>query len=114
MYDYLLDKLILLPHKDNIYKPVYLRDIIYAKVDGAYLVIKYINGSTVPFELSMSKLQEMLPPSFFCRISRNYLVSIRHIDFLEKNNHTITIGKESLPLSENFRKEFYTRYLLHY
>ncbi|SFN29990.1 transcriptional regulator, LytTR family [Chitinophaga sp. YR627] len=112
MYEHILDKPILLPHKGNIYKPVILRDIIYAKVDGAYIVIKYVNGSTVPFELSMSRLQEMLPPTHFCRISRNYLVSITHIDFLEKNNHTITISKESLPLSENFRKEFYARYLL--
>ena len=111
MFEHLLDKPILLPHKGNIYKPVYLRDIIYAKVDGAYIVIKHVSGSTIPFELSMSRLQELLPSAFFCRISRNYTVSIIHIDFLEKNNHTITMGKEVLPLNENFRKEFYTRYL---
>lgn len=111
MFEHILLKPILLPHKGNIYKPVNLLEFVYARVDGPYIVIKYINGSTVPFELSMSKLQESLHPAYFCRISRNYTVSVMRIDSLEKSSHIIKIGEEILPLNENFRKEFYTRYL---
>jgi two-component system, LytTR family, response regulator len=110
MYEYFIDKPILLPVKQDTYKPVRLKDILYAEVNGAYIVVHYVNGSSEPFATSLAKLEEKLPPHLFCRVSRNYFISIYNVDIVEKGS--VKIGNQILPLSDNFKKEFLSRFYL--
>lgn len=110
MSGYTIDKPVLLPLKDGTYKPVRMTNILYAKVDGAYIVVYYVNGNSEPFATSLTKLEETLPMDYFSRTSRNYLASIFNIDNVGKD--FIKIGEEILPLTEKYRPQFLSRFRL--
>ncbi|MBW8683784.1 LytTR family transcriptional regulator DNA-binding domain-containing protein [Chitinophaga rhizophila] len=104
----ILEKPLLLPQKDGLFKTVHLKDILYAEVHGAYIVVRYINGNSEPFALSLTKLEETLPTYLFCRINRNSLVSIYRVDKVGKNY--VEIANKAFSLTDNFKKQFLARY----
>ena len=55
--------------------------------------------------LSFKKLQDALPSRGFIRIHKSYLISIDKIEKIERNH--VTIGSESLPIGDSFRREFF-------
>ena len=92
----------------NEYKMVKLqvKDILFIEGKG-----NYISLHTSKFKLltlqTMKKLEAFLMPYQFVRVHKSYIVSLQHIDALDK--HTIYINNVEIPISDSYReilKEF--------
>lgn len=55
--------------------------------------------------MKFSELEQVLPVQQICRVHKSYMVSIPHIDAVERNR--IRMGKEFIPISESYRKVFF-------
>ncbi len=76
-------------------------DIAYLEGQGDYVAIHTPAGRIMTLE-NMKHFEEVLPTTLFVRTHRSYIVSIRKIDYIERNR--VVIGKERLPISEGYRK----------
>ncbi|HNU42124.1 MAG TPA: LytTR family DNA-binding domain-containing protein, partial [Cyclobacteriaceae bacterium] len=52
----------------------------------------------------MKTLEEQLPTNKFIRIHNSYIVAVRAIDVVHKNE--VQIGTASLPIGDTYRKAF--------
>lgn len=87
----------------NEYKMVKLqvKDILFIEGKG-----NYISLHTSKFKLltlqTMKKLEAFLMPYQFVRVHKSYIVSLQHIDSLDK--HTIYINNVEIPISDSYRE----------
>jgi DNA-binding LytR/AlgR family response regulator len=56
--------------------------------------------------VSLSSIANVLPADFV-RIHRSYIINMRHIDEVQSNE--VVIGKESYPISRNYRDTFFSK-----
>jgi two-component system, LytTR family, response regulator len=54
---------------------------------------------------SMKKMISLLPANEFVRVSKSYIVALRHISSVERSR--IFIGSSSIPIGDNYREPFY-------
>ncbi len=92
----------------------------FVKADGkivkvCYDEIQYIEGfreyvriytdeSNIITLLSLSKLEEILPPTQFFRVHKSYIINLDKINAVEGD--FITMGKKDIPISRRNKKEF--------
>lgn len=87
----------------NEYKMVKIqvKDILFIEGKG-----NYISLHTSKFKLltlqTMKKLEAFLLPYQFVRVHKSYIVSLQHIDSLDK--HTIYINNVEIPISDSYRE----------
>lgn len=84
------------------------KNIIYWKAYNGYCEAK-VQDKYFRRELSLNELGGLLDERLFVRIHKQYIVNMRYIDYYK--NHTVVIGRESLPVSRRRKKEFVQRYL---
>ncbi len=82
---------------------VNLKDILYIEGLKDYIKI-HLPGKTILTLNSLKKLQEMLPESRFVRVHRSFIVSLPHIDSIQRSR--IVIGKTFVPVGENYKNSF--------
>ncbi len=104
--------------KDNIAPPP-PPDYTYFKVDGRmvklphnkimyvqsirdYVVIVTIDGKYIT-HMTMKYLSELLPSVHFKRVHRSYIVGIKHISAISKDE--INLGNINIPIGESYRNE---------
>ena len=58
--------------------------ILYVEGMGNYINFILPDRKIVTY-LSMQDVLKLLPPSLFCRIHKSYVVSLKHIDIIEKH-----------------------------
>ncbi|MDP4283808.1 MAG: LytTR family DNA-binding domain-containing protein [Bacteroidota bacterium] len=82
-------------------------DILFCKGMKDYIQI-YLNGKSQPVVTlkSLNAFETKLPPHKFVRVHRSYIVSLRHIDSISKNE--ISIGKQIVPIGSMFKADFFT------
>jgi two-component system, LytTR family, response regulator len=85
---------------------VMLADILYIEGMRDYRCIHTSTGKILT-QQTFGSFEEQLSPLQFSRIHKSYMVSVSKIESIER--HRVKIGKELLPVSENYRKEFYER-----
>ena len=88
----------------NITQKINFDDILFVEGMKDYLRI-WTTKERVMTLLSFKKLEEALPSKGFKRIHKSYLISLDKIDAIERNH--VKIGKESLPIGESYRREFF-------
>ncbi len=87
----------------NEYKMIKLqvKDILYIEGKG-----NYISLHTTKFKLltlqTIKKLEAFLLPYQFVRIHKSYIVSLHHIDSLDK--HAVFINNTEIPISDSYRE----------
>jgi len=79
-------------------------DIKYIEGQGDYLKIVTTQGNIMTLQ-SFKNISGLLPEGEFVRIHKSYIVSLRHIDSIERNR--VKIGNETLSVSETYGKPFY-------
>lgn len=86
------------------YTNVHIADIMYIQGMRDYVKIS-IEGDdkSVIGSISMSKLMEKLP-DYFQQVHRSWIVNIKKIKEIERLR--IVIGKERIPISNNYRERF--------
>lgn len=70
---------------------------------GDYIKIHLENGHLVT-NLSMKKMEELLPDSDFIRIHKSFIIRMDCIQTIEGN--LVEIGKQKLPIGNNYRQTF--------
>lgn len=95
------DGVVLVPSDRLLYVESYLHYLTYHTLDGDYRV----RGS-------LSQAEAELPPSLFARCGGSFLVNLRHVKGVEKQD--VLVGGERVKLSRGKRLEFmekFSRYL---
>jgi len=87
---------------NSVLTKIQLKDIIYIQALGDYVNI-HTNDKRYTVHSTLRRMEEKLTPSKFYRLHRSYLVSMDHIDTVEDN--TAYVGKNHLPIGEQFKKE---------
>jgi len=85
----------------KLYKINY-NDLIYVEGQSEYVTFHTTQRNITAY-YTLKKLVEQLPKSYFVRIHKSYIVSIRHIDIVE--NNSVQIGKLRLPIGASFKDE---------
>lgn len=84
---------------------VKLKDILYIEGLKDYIKIYMENESKAILSLmSMKAIEELLPNGSFIRIHRSYIVQKEKIKIVERGR--IVFGKNYLPVSDSYKKEF--------
>jgi DNA-binding LytR/AlgR family response regulator len=81
-------------------------DVVYIEGLKDYVIIRLVNTRVVTLQ-TMKSLEDKLPPAFFKRIHRSYIVNIKRIDALVGNMVEVQekgVAKH-LPVGKNYRDE---------
>lgn len=78
-------------------------DLLYVESLREYARL-HTTQERIVTRVSLSRLEELLPPEQFFRIHRTYLINISHIQRIEGN--MVHLGNERLVLSKGKREEF--------
>jgi DNA-binding LytR/AlgR family response regulator len=80
-------------------------DIKYVEGKGEYIRIHLINQKPVMSLISLTKVDEYLPPEKFMRVHRSYIVSLKRITTIERNR-IIFDKNECIPVSDQYKTRF--------
>ena len=78
-------------------------DIYYIEGAGNYMTFYTKNGKIMAL-LTMNEIMEMLPPHLFIRIHKSFIVSLKHIEIIEKSR--VIINKKTIPIGITYREHF--------
>ncbi len=78
-------------------------DILYIEGLKDYVTIHTRQQKVVSLQ-RLKSLEEQLPPDQFIRIHNSFIVSLRAIDTIHKNE--VHIGTAALPISDSYKKSF--------
>lgn len=81
-------------------------DILYVEKDGNYLTFNTMDKKILSRQ-NMKNVFQILPGSKFLRIHRSFVINLNLIDTIE--NHQVTIGDVTIPLSSQYRDELMER-----
>jgi len=77
--------------------------IRYIEGLGNYVTF-FLPDKKIVSYLSINDVLNMLPPDQFCRIHKSYVVSLRHIDIIEK--HQVIVDNKPIPVGLTYREKF--------
>lgn len=82
---------------------VKLEDILYVEGAGNYMAF-CTKGKKILSLLTMKEALELLPADQFVRVHKSYIVSLRHLDVLER--HQVSIAGKVIPIGQTYREQF--------
>lgn len=80
-----------------------ISDICFIEGLGDYIKI-HLKDNHLVTNLSMKKMEELLPADAFFRIHKSFIIRLDRIQSIEGN--LVEIGKHKLPVGNNFRQAF--------
>lgn len=78
-------------------------DILYVEAAGNYMCF-HTRDKKVMSLLTMKDVLELLPSTSFVRIHKSYIVSLQHIDAVER--HDVIIKGKEIPIGITYREQF--------
>lgn len=78
-------------------------DIFYIEAAGNYMLF-YTQKGKIMTLLPMSEILKMLPSNTFVRIHKSYIISLKHIEVIEKA--IVIINKTRIPIGITYREHF--------
>ena len=75
-------------------------DILYLEGYGDYVKVHRVEGKPLLSQLSLKHFEESLGGNDFCRVHRSYIVSLSHINYIERKR--IRIGNALIPISDSY------------
>ena len=87
---------------------VRLKDILWIHAEGNYCFI-HTAKKKFAVKISMRKLAERFSPREFIRIHKSYLVRTEHIDRININENTASVGDNTLPIGRVYKVELLKR-----
>jgi DNA-binding LytR/AlgR family response regulator len=78
-------------------------DIFYIEGAGNYITF-YTKKGKIMALVPMSEILKILPSNIFVRIHRSYIVSIKHVEIIEKAR--VKINKTQIPIGITYREHF--------
>ena len=87
---------------------VYFKNILYVEGLKDY-VIMHTEGQKVITGMNIKTIFDQLPKSMFVRVSKSYVVNIKHLDSVD--NNTVYIGRAEIPIGNIYRDFFFNEYV---
>ncbi|MFV8325251.1 LytR/AlgR family response regulator transcription factor [Flavobacterium sp. ZS1P14] len=78
-------------------------DILYIEAAGNYMLFYTLKGKIMTL-LPMNEIVKMLPGNTFKRIHKSYIISLKHIEIIEKA--AVIINKTRIPIGITYREHF--------
>ena len=82
-------------------------EILYFEGMGDSIKIVVENQSFTTTQ-NFRSLEKQLPPYFFLRVHKSYIVSLNKVDSIHKNN--VIIKDKMIPVSDTYKKKFIARF----
>jgi len=101
-----LDKDFIFVREKNVLLKILVPDIQYIQALGDYLII-YAGDKKHTVHLTLKSFLERFQSSRFMRVHRSYIIALDKIDRVEEN--TLYIGRQPVPVGENYRQELLRR-----
>lgn len=80
-----------------------IADILYVEGAGNYMTF-YTKTGRVMALMPMNDILKMLPSKIFMRIHKSYIISLTHVDIIEKAR--VIINKIPIPIGITYREQF--------
>lgn len=87
---------------------VHFNDIVFIEGLKDYVVI-YLENQKVITLMNIKTINDLLPKSFFVRVSKSYIINVKKIDSVD--NNTIYIGKNEIPIGSIYRDYFFNEFV---
>ena len=78
-------------------------EILYVEAAGNYMCF-YTRDKKVMSLLTMKEVLDLLPSSNFVRIHKSYIISLNHIDAIER--HDVVVRGKLIPIGVTYREHF--------
>jgi DNA-binding LytR/AlgR family response regulator len=86
-----------------------LKKILFIEGLKDYVVI-HTDDQRYITAINMKNIYDKLPKSIFARVSKSYVVNIKHIDTFDNND--IQIGKHEIPIGGVYRNDFFENFVM--
>ncbi len=86
--------------KDNHFERVLLQEILFLEAESNYTTIHTQCGRFV-YSMVLKKIEGVLPPDFFLRVHRSFVVNINAVSGFEGNQ--LFVDKQKIPVSKSHR-----------
>lgn len=93
---------------DRKFFKIYFKDIYYIEGLKDYVVI-YTRDNKVITSMNVKTIAAQLPASIFARVSKSYIVNVRHITSFD--NELVYIQNIEIPLGQSFKDDFIKQYI---
>jgi DNA-binding LytR/AlgR family response regulator len=89
---------------DRRFVKINFTDIAFVEALKDYVIIQTA-GERVITRMNLKAIHEQLPVNMFVRVSKSYIVNIRHIRSFD--NNSIMVGKHEIFIGDNYRNRFF-------
>jgi len=93
---------------DRKFFKIFFKDILYIEGLKDYVII-YTGDNKIITSMNVKTIAAQLPASIFARVSKSYIVNIRHITAFD--NELIYIQHHEIPLGQSFKDDFLKQYI---
>ena len=87
---------------------VHFSDILYIEGLKDYVII-YLETQKVITLMNIKTIHELLPKSFFVRVSKSYIINVNNINSVD--NNTVYIGENEIPIGNIYRDHFFNEFV---
>lgn len=91
-------------------KRIKIDDILYFEANRSYVEIHMSSNHIYSIHSSITSLEQKLPPSFFLRVHRSYIVNLGKIDKME--GKTLIINEETVPIADAYKANLNERMII--
>lgn len=88
------------------HQKLFFSDILFLKGLSDYVAIQTKSGKVLTLQ-NMKDFESTLPKNRFIRVHKSYIVSIEHINYVERNR--IIIDSEHIPIGATYKNTFWER-----
>ncbi len=87
---------------------VHFSDILFIEGLKDYVVI-YLENQKVITLMNIKTIHDLIPKSFFVRVSKSYIINVNNIDSVD--NNTVYIGENEIPIGNIYRDHFFNEFV---
>ena len=89
---------------DRRFVKINFADIVFVEALKDYIIIQAA-GQRVITRMNLKAIQEQLPAATFIRVSKSYIINIRHITSFD--NNSIMMGTHEILIGDSYRNRFF-------
>ncbi|WP_205780596.1 LytR/AlgR family response regulator transcription factor [Mucilaginibacter limnophilus] len=85
-----------------------MSDILYIEGLKDYVIIYLVTQKVITL-MNIKTIHDLLPKSFFVRVSKSYIINVNNIDSVD--NNTVYIGENEIPIGNVYRDHFFNEFV---
>ena len=93
---------------DRKFFKIHFKDILYIEGLKDYVII-YTADNKIITSMNVKTIAAQLPATIFARVSKSYIVNVRHITSFD--NELVYIQNNEIPLGQSFKDDFLKQYI---